>query len=67
MDSLSGCLFHGRVCQTFHIRTQRETTDKFCKYKAKQIFIFPASLRSLPDTLGLQAEDGCPNIAEEQL
>ena len=32
---------------------------------AKQSFRFPASLKGMPETLGLLAEDGCPNVAEE--
>ena len=37
----------------------------FCHYKAEQIFKFPASWKSLQDTMDLHAEDGCPNVTEE--
>ena len=47
------------------ILLQKKPIDEVYQSKAKQIFKFPASLKSLSDIMGLSAEDGCPNITKE--
>ena len=62
-DGPSGFLLHRGNCQTF-CRPEKKVTDKL-PIQAKQPFIFPASWKSLPDTMGLSAEDGCCNVTKE--
>ena len=52
-------------CPNETSRTQKSVTAKPCPDKVGQFFKNPVSQKSLSDILGLQAEDGCPNIAEE--
>ena len=51
-----GFLIHERICETFY-RNEKTVTKLSLK--------FSASWKSLLDTMGLKAEDGCPNGAEE--
>lgn len=59
-------LLHRRVCQIVCRTQKKKTTEDYANTRQNSPSNFML-LRSLPDTLGLQVEDGCPKVADGTL